>query len=143
MSPLTSHTHCQVAPADPQAQTWQRMYLHHRTTKTTDIPPDKEKTKRPTSQSIKFLETLLKSKNEPIDCSKIAIEKFLKIKKLNLYLNQPLSKKHLKIYLKNCSQIKTIRTTSCLFGEGVNNRICGQRSCAIKAGNPLAPILNY
>lgn len=101
--------------------------------KTTDIPPDKEKTKPPTSQSIKFLETLLKFKNEPIDCSKIAIETFLKIKKLNLYLNQPLSKKHLKIYLKNCSQIKTIRTTSCLFEEGVNNRICRQRSCAIKA----------
>jgi len=29
---LHSHTHCQVAPADPQAKTWQRVCLSHRTT---------------------------------------------------------------------------------------------------------------
>jgi hypothetical protein len=27
-----SHTHCQVAPADTQAKTWQRVCLFHRTT---------------------------------------------------------------------------------------------------------------
>ena len=27
-----SHTHCQVAPADPQAKTWQRVCLFQRTT---------------------------------------------------------------------------------------------------------------
>jgi hypothetical protein len=30
-----SHTHCQVAQADPQAKTWQRVCLPNRTTKTT------------------------------------------------------------------------------------------------------------
>jgi len=29
---LNSHTHCQVAPADPQAKTWQRVCLPIRTT---------------------------------------------------------------------------------------------------------------
>ena len=29
---LHSHTHCQVAPADTQAKTWQRVCLSHRTT---------------------------------------------------------------------------------------------------------------
>jgi len=29
---LNSHTHCQVAPADPQAKTWQRVCLFQRTT---------------------------------------------------------------------------------------------------------------
>ncbi len=32
MSTLHSHTHCQVAPADPQAKTWQRVCLSHCTT---------------------------------------------------------------------------------------------------------------
>jgi len=32
MPTLHSHTHCQVAPADPQAKTWQRVWLSHRTT---------------------------------------------------------------------------------------------------------------
>jgi hypothetical protein len=29
---LNSHTHCQVAPANPQAKTWQRVCLSYRTT---------------------------------------------------------------------------------------------------------------
>jgi hypothetical protein len=29
---LNSHTHCQVAPADPQAKTWQRVCLSQRST---------------------------------------------------------------------------------------------------------------
>ncbi|MFZ5976506.1 MAG: hypothetical protein EO766_12450 [Hydrotalea sp. AMD] len=29
MNPRSSHTHCQVAPADPQAKTWQRVCLPH------------------------------------------------------------------------------------------------------------------
>ncbi len=32
MPTLHSHTHCQVAPADPQAKTWQRVCLFQRTT---------------------------------------------------------------------------------------------------------------
>lgn len=38
-----SHTHCQVAPADPKAKTWQRVCLPPRTTKTTDNQADEEK----------------------------------------------------------------------------------------------------
>jgi hypothetical protein len=37
---LLSHTHCQVAPADPQAKTWQRVCLPNRTTKPTDNQMD-------------------------------------------------------------------------------------------------------
>ena len=33
---LNSHTHCQVAPANPQTQAWQRVSLSSRTTITTD-----------------------------------------------------------------------------------------------------------
>jgi len=29
---LNSHTHCQVAPTDPQAKTWQRVWLFQPTT---------------------------------------------------------------------------------------------------------------
>ena len=29
MNPRSSHTHCQVAPADTQAKTWQRVCLPH------------------------------------------------------------------------------------------------------------------
>ena len=32
MLTLHSHTHCQVAPANPQAKTWQRVCLSNRTT---------------------------------------------------------------------------------------------------------------
>jgi hypothetical protein len=32
MPTLHSHTHCQVAPANTQAKTWQRVCLSHRTT---------------------------------------------------------------------------------------------------------------
>ncbi len=32
MPTLNSHTHCQVAPADPQAKTWQRVCLFQHTT---------------------------------------------------------------------------------------------------------------
>jgi hypothetical protein len=39
-----SHTHCQVAPADTQAKTWQRVCLSNRTTKTTDKPTDEKNT---------------------------------------------------------------------------------------------------
>jgi len=41
---LHSHTHCQVAPADPQAKTWQRVCLSNRTTKTTDKSADEKNT---------------------------------------------------------------------------------------------------
>ena len=33
-----SHTHCQVAPADTQAKTWQRVCLSHRTTDRQSTP---------------------------------------------------------------------------------------------------------
>ena len=32
MPTLNSHTHCQVAPADPKAKTWQRVCLFQRKT---------------------------------------------------------------------------------------------------------------
>jgi len=35
--PLHSHRHCQAAPANAKAQTWQRVCLSNRTTKTPDI----------------------------------------------------------------------------------------------------------
>jgi hypothetical protein len=41
---LHSHTHCQVAPADTQAKTWQRVCLSQRKTKTTDKPMDEKNT---------------------------------------------------------------------------------------------------
>ena len=37
-----SHTHCQVAPAQAQAKTWQRVCLSHRTTKTTENRTDEK-----------------------------------------------------------------------------------------------------
>jgi hypothetical protein len=37
-----SHTHCQVAQADTQAKTWQRVCLPIRTTQTTDKHADKK-----------------------------------------------------------------------------------------------------
>jgi len=39
---LHSHTHCQVAPADPQAKTWQRVCLPYCTTKPTEKPTDEK-----------------------------------------------------------------------------------------------------
>lgn len=39
---LHSHTHCQVAPANAQTKTWQRVCLSNRTTKTTDKPTDEK-----------------------------------------------------------------------------------------------------
>ena len=38
----SSHTHCQVAPADPQSKTWQRVCLPYRTTKTTNKQTDEK-----------------------------------------------------------------------------------------------------
>ena len=39
---LHSHTHCQVAPADTQTKTWQRVCLPNRTTKSTDKPTEEK-----------------------------------------------------------------------------------------------------
>jgi hypothetical protein len=39
---LHSHTHCQVAQADSQAKTWQRVCLSNRTNKTTDKLTDEK-----------------------------------------------------------------------------------------------------
>ena len=39
---LDSHTHCQVAPANAQTKTWQRVCLSNRTTKTTDKPTNEK-----------------------------------------------------------------------------------------------------
>ena len=46
---LHSHTHCQVAQADTQSKTWQRVYQSNRTTKTTDKPTDEKNTEAITS----------------------------------------------------------------------------------------------
>jgi len=42
MPTLNSHTHCQVAPTHAQAQTWQRVSLSNRTTKSTEKPTDEK-----------------------------------------------------------------------------------------------------
>ena len=42
ISTLYSHTHCQVAHANAQTQTWQRVCLSNRKTKTTDKPTCEE-----------------------------------------------------------------------------------------------------
>ena len=42
MPTLHSHTHCQVAPANTQAKTWQRVCLPNRTNKTNDNPTDEK-----------------------------------------------------------------------------------------------------
>jgi hypothetical protein len=40
---LHSHTHCQVAPADTQTKTWQRVCLSNRTTKTNEKQMNEKK----------------------------------------------------------------------------------------------------
>ena len=42
MPSLQSHTHCQVAQANTQTKTWQRVRLSNRTIKTTDKPTDEK-----------------------------------------------------------------------------------------------------
>ena len=42
MPTLHSHTHCQVAPANAQTKTWQRVCLSNCTTKTTDKQADEK-----------------------------------------------------------------------------------------------------
>ncbi len=42
ISTLYSHTHCQVTHYNAQAQTWQRVCLSNRPTKTTDKPTSEE-----------------------------------------------------------------------------------------------------
>ena len=49
---LNSHTHCQVAPADPQDKTWQRVCLFQRTT---DIQSRLKKNTERTTSYIKHL----------------------------------------------------------------------------------------
>ncbi len=49
---LNSHTHCQVAPADPKAKTWQRVCLFHCTT---DIKSRRKKNTERTTSYIKHL----------------------------------------------------------------------------------------
>ena len=49
MPTLHSHTHCQVAPAQAQAKTWQRVCLSNRTTKTTEKQADEKNTERLTA----------------------------------------------------------------------------------------------
>ena len=44
-----SHTHCQAAQANAQTQSWQRVCLSNRTTKTTDKPADEKNTEAITS----------------------------------------------------------------------------------------------
>ena len=49
-----SHTHCQVAPANTQTKTWQRVCLSNRTTKITDKQAD-EKEHRSDNSTYKKL----------------------------------------------------------------------------------------
>ncbi len=48
-----SHTHCQVAPAQAQSKTWQRVCLSNRTTKTTNKPTDEEEHRTDNSRFAK------------------------------------------------------------------------------------------
>jgi len=50
MPTLNSHTHCQVAPADTQAKTWQRVCLPYRTT---DRQPKRKKNTEPITSPIR------------------------------------------------------------------------------------------
>ena len=54
MPTLHSHTHCQVAPAQAKAKTWQRVWLSNSTTKTTEKPTD-EKEHRSDNSTYKKL----------------------------------------------------------------------------------------
>ena len=47
MSMLTSHTHCQAAPANAQTKAWQRVCLFQRTPKTTDKQADEKEARLP------------------------------------------------------------------------------------------------
>jgi len=49
MSMLTSHTHCQAAPANAQTKAWQRVCLFQRTPKTTDKQADEKEARLPNS----------------------------------------------------------------------------------------------
>ena len=53
MPTLHSHTHCQVAPANAQPKTWQRVCLSNRTTKTTNKPTDEEEHRTDNSRFAK------------------------------------------------------------------------------------------
>ena len=59
---LHSHTHCQVAPADPQAKTWQRVCLSHAEKKKLKIPfPSKNfKTADPQPDTKTFGQSVVK-----------------------------------------------------------------------------------
>ena len=51
MNPRSSHTHCQVAPADTQAKTWQRVCLPHpEKIELKKFPIPSENKKYPTAQ---------------------------------------------------------------------------------------------
>jgi hypothetical protein len=47
MPMLTSHTHCQAAPANAQTKAWQRVCLFQRTPKTTDKQADEKEARLP------------------------------------------------------------------------------------------------
>ena len=46
MSSFNSHTHCQVAQADPRAKTWQRVCPSNSTSEPTDNQADKKEQRR-------------------------------------------------------------------------------------------------
>ena len=46
MPNTSSHTHCQAASANAKTKAWQRVFLPHHTTKTTDKPTTERKQRR-------------------------------------------------------------------------------------------------
>jgi len=46
MPNANSHTHCQAAPANAKTKAWQRVWLPHHTTETTDKPTTEKEQRR-------------------------------------------------------------------------------------------------
>ena len=79
MPTLHSHTHCQVAQANAQTKTWQRVCLSHRTTKTTDKSTDKKNTEPLTAVTVAqlfFLENSFQ-KNKILTSLEAILERFV------------------------------------------------------------------
>lgn len=55
MPTLNSHTHCQAAPVNAQTQTWQRVCLSQRSTKTTGKPANEKEARLPNIGFAKWL----------------------------------------------------------------------------------------
>ena len=77
MNPYNSHTHCQVAPADPQAKTWQRVCLFQRTTdRQSERKKNTERTTAVAVAQLLFLENSFQ-KNKILTSLEAILERFV------------------------------------------------------------------